>query len=466
MAKFARGEPTKEFFVGMLTRDIELNDAILDLLDNCLDGVLRLKPKTDDSAFYKGYNAEILIASDSFIIQDNCGGIPRKIAEEKAFRMGRPAGNEENVPSVGIYGIGMKRAIFKMGRRAEVKTKNAGSSYMVEVPENWGLKSNWDFDITDNVDTPEYISDGGTYIRVSDLNEGIIELWKSPEHINTFVNCLIQRIQQSYSLIIEKGFFITVNSKTVTPNPTSLLASPSENGIKPYIYKNTYDNVSVKLAIGFYEPLPTDELIEEYNDAKRSTSEAGWTVVCNDRVVVYNDKTFITGWGEAGVPNYHTQFIGIKGIVLFESNEPEKLPMTTTKRGVDLSSPIYAAVKEEMRKGLKIFTNYTNQWKGRLQQEREYSAQTTSHPILQLIEDEELQKEIQLVPIKRKDEERYSPTLPKPQNDKDFVFVRYSKPRDEIAFLSKELFCDELSEVGASRVGERCFEIVMEQHKN
>lgn len=33
--------PAKRFFVEMLTRDIELSDSILDLLDNCLDGVLR-----------------------------------------------------------------------------------------------------------------------------------------------------------------------------------------------------------------------------------------------------------------------------------------------------------------------------------------------------------------------------------------------------------------------------------------
>ena len=38
----AKGTPTKAFFVEMLTRDIGLNDAILDLLDNCLDGVVKL----------------------------------------------------------------------------------------------------------------------------------------------------------------------------------------------------------------------------------------------------------------------------------------------------------------------------------------------------------------------------------------------------------------------------------------
>ena len=35
--------PVKSFFVSMLTRDIQLEEAILDLLDNCVDGVLRSK---------------------------------------------------------------------------------------------------------------------------------------------------------------------------------------------------------------------------------------------------------------------------------------------------------------------------------------------------------------------------------------------------------------------------------------
>lgn len=34
--------PAKRFFVEMLTRDIELVDAILDLIDNSLDGAMRL----------------------------------------------------------------------------------------------------------------------------------------------------------------------------------------------------------------------------------------------------------------------------------------------------------------------------------------------------------------------------------------------------------------------------------------
>lgn len=34
--------PVKSFFVEMLTRDIALDDAILDLLDNCVDGIVTI----------------------------------------------------------------------------------------------------------------------------------------------------------------------------------------------------------------------------------------------------------------------------------------------------------------------------------------------------------------------------------------------------------------------------------------
>ena len=39
--KVAKAFPAKRFFVDMLVRDIELQDAILDLLDNCVDGAMR-----------------------------------------------------------------------------------------------------------------------------------------------------------------------------------------------------------------------------------------------------------------------------------------------------------------------------------------------------------------------------------------------------------------------------------------
>ena len=142
MGNSAKGSPTKEFFVEMLTRDIELNDAILDLLDNCLDGVVRScasKDKLRTADFYASYCANITISPTEFSITDNCGGIPRDTAENYAFRMGRVPTTQTDHPTIGIYGIGMKRAIFKIGRAATVFTQNLGKKYSVSIPAEWSV---------------------------------------------------------------------------------------------------------------------------------------------------------------------------------------------------------------------------------------------------------------------------------------------------------------------------------------
>ena len=105
--------PVKSFFIEMLTRDIELVDAILDLLDNCVDGILRTEGNSLDEKPYDGFNAKIMFDENSFSISDNCGGIPWKL-HDYAFRMGKdPKDRDPNLQTIGVYGIGMKRAIFK-----------------------------------------------------------------------------------------------------------------------------------------------------------------------------------------------------------------------------------------------------------------------------------------------------------------------------------------------------------------
>ena len=120
--------PTKQFFVKMITRDIELEDAILDLLDNCIDGILRSirqgekkKGATKDKP-YAGYKATITAKPDHFEIVDNCGGIESETAINSGFMLGRRDEKDKDLETIGMYGIGMKRALFKMGRSAVVHT--------------------------------------------------------------------------------------------------------------------------------------------------------------------------------------------------------------------------------------------------------------------------------------------------------------------------------------------------------
>ncbi|PHK27312.1 hypothetical protein VF13_41695, partial [Nostoc linckia z16] len=79
------GNPTKTFFIEMITRDISIRDAILDLLDNSIDGANRINPES-----YSNLYVEITINKDSFEVKDNCGGFSLETAKKYAFRFGRP----------------------------------------------------------------------------------------------------------------------------------------------------------------------------------------------------------------------------------------------------------------------------------------------------------------------------------------------------------------------------------------
>lgn len=84
-----QASPTKQFFVSMLTRDVSLADAILDLLNNCLNDALRLAH--GDDVDYARHSMKIELVADHFSMEDNCGGIPLKVARNYAFKTGREA---------------------------------------------------------------------------------------------------------------------------------------------------------------------------------------------------------------------------------------------------------------------------------------------------------------------------------------------------------------------------------------
>ena len=135
--------PVKSFFVSMLTRDILLTDSILDLLDNCVDGILRRAKGSKGDKPYKGFSAYIEFDKSMFTIHDNCGGIPWSM-KDYAFRMGPLPGKEKIVGAVGAYGIGLKRAIFKMGQQCLLTTKSGIDSYEVNISPKWiGEEENW-----------------------------------------------------------------------------------------------------------------------------------------------------------------------------------------------------------------------------------------------------------------------------------------------------------------------------------
>ncbi|ENC6732723.1 hypothetical protein ABKZ05_003441, partial [Vibrio navarrensis] len=266
-----------------------------------------------------------------------------------------------------------------------------------------------------------------------------------------------------YSSFLENGFSITINGEKIEPSVNVMAIEENfdskSEAISPYVYVDDIDGVKVSLTIGFYRTFASSQEEDDAlqgTESKASSSKAGITIICNDRVVLHADKTRMTGWGESGVPSYHTQFISIAGIVKFQCNDPAKLPLTTTKRGIEGNSELYLKVKDRIRQGLKLFTNFTNKWKNREDRNKlSIHAGTTRN-----IAPSEVEKMIpnnMWKPMRgQPNAKQFIPQLPTPPKESKDRRITFSRPIEEIKVISEYYF--ENDSTPPKEVGERCFD--------
>ena len=331
MGTTVNANPTKEFFISMLTRDIDIKAAILELIDNSIDGAKRLRPEGD----YRNLYIKIDFDKDHFLIQDNCGGMGIDIATEYAFRFGRSSKREKEENGqfyTGIFGIGMKRSLFRLGNYFTIDSKTTKDYFSLKVDVNEWVKDedpNWTFSLDDaktDMSIPE--ENTGTTILVTNLHQGISNQFA----LAYFCNSLVSHIVKYRTLAIENGLSISINGSQVVFSNEKIIHSPN---VKPYSYSATIDTVKVNIIAGIAP--------------KGFPDNAGWYIYCNGRLVVFADKTSLTGWGEDGVRNFHNSIAFFRGFVFFESTNPELLPWNTTKTSVDSSSPFFIYALPKMR---------------------------------------------------------------------------------------------------------------------
>ena len=190
--------PTRTLFVEMLTRDIQLDRAVLDLVDNSIDGAKRLRPLPNQD--FEGLEIKIALDGDRFEIHDNCGGIGIDTARHYAFRFGRAKGMTATPGSVGQFGVGMKRALFKFGHNFEVISQTVEDRFELRVDvDAWEQEEGpWRFSFDDSgTGLKTVIEETGTHIVVTPLRHDARAQFGS----STFRNSLgrqIETAQQQY----------------------------------------------------------------------------------------------------------------------------------------------------------------------------------------------------------------------------------------------------------------------------
>lgn len=327
-------EPTKDLFIYMLVRDIPLISAIIDLVDNSVDGATHLQSNEN----YNDFWIKISFNKEHFKIEDNCGGITVNEAEEYAFKFGRDNDAEATPKSIGRFGIGMKRAFFKMGKKFKVESTTSSSKFIVsENVEEWKNKEEWTFEFEEVEENGEYQTcEVGTKILIEELNESVAE----DLGLENFVSKLKQELTIAYSLKIKKGLSISINESDIHPKPLNFRISDK---IKVAKFEEEYKYLGS-------QEIKAPVLVRLYAGvSERNLNEGGWYVFCNERMVLEADQTEITGWGtKTGLPKYHPDYAFFRGYAFFESDDAAYLPWTTTKTGIDYDSPIYKSIKQEI----------------------------------------------------------------------------------------------------------------------
>ncbi len=432
-----RATPAKRFFVSMLVKDIELMPAIVDLVDNSIDGAKRLRPGAADDRF-AGLRVELTVEPGRFSVADNCGGIDIATARQYAFRFGRPEDWTGPPGEVGQFGVGMKRALFKLGTRFSVDSASANSRFSlpISVPD-WMADEDpdWSFQfsqVDESADVPE--NERGTRIEVQQLHPGVVEFFAD----RRFLTRLRAEIELRHMRALQQGLIVLLNGDELHPAHLVLLSS---DDFAPLVKQGDISVNGRSIRMDLYAGLDRvrDQDDDETGDPEKyKESDAGWYLFCNDRLLLARDKTRLTGWAEV-MAAYHPQYRQFRGYV-FLTGEARDMPWTTTKTAVDEDSGVWRAVQAEMYDALQKVSVVINRLKTERQQRppEERPAVTAMHSAAR----------VPLADLRTSSIVKVPPPPPRPVVASNVRWIRYSVDNSDYTKVATELGVSNSGDVG------------------
>ena len=420
----------KSFFVSMLIKDITLRDAIGDLVDNAVDAI---KARVADKNKLSGYKVEVTLSENEFTIKDNGQGMSTEVARTTAFNFGKAKDHQLIDGSIGQFGIGMKRAFFKIGSFISVHsvTKTSRFDIDIDVPE-WLTYNEWEFSfkgdtLQENVAQTE---ETGFGVKITNLSDDA----KASFVNGQFVNLLQKEIEYEHMLNIGKGLTIIINGYKLKETNVALVYNDE---IKPTYWEKVNDDLTVKIMAGI---------------STKSEDEGGWYVFCNDRLILAKDKSANTVWTGSkgdGVPLWHAQYHRFRGFVFFEAKDSSKLPWNTTKTGMDMDSPVYQKVRGQMI----IMTRQVMDLMDKLKSEKEKDNPEEKQQLNQAVDKAVRDNRVPLLNLRTQTEHletkfQFPEVLFSPVGSRDLINIAYAVSREKYYQVRNSLQVKSTKDVG------------------
>lgn len=349
--------PTKQLLVSNLTRDATMEACVFDLVDNAIDAARnclysKMEKEADKNRLpdsYKGFWVSLHLDGEMIKIEDNCGGMGLGELSDDNLRFGYPSEHEFGI---GLYGVGLNRAIFKLGNNTVIDTESETDRAIVKIDRAQFLKDEGNWKIKG--EGAKATGQRGTSIEITNLDATIS---KQAADSDWGIK-VIAEIEKRYARFLVKGLEIKFNEEIVQPN----LVDVRRDGPYPPFRKSFKldEETTVFIEAGQHSEHRFTAEPDYHTTVNRELSdEYGWSVVCNDRVIVHLDTSPKTGW----VKKWHPEFNGFVGNVYFTSKNPQNLPWNTSKTDIDQNHAGYQEVLKDMQSFVDRWRNQANEAK-------------------------------------------------------------------------------------------------------
>lgn len=325
------------YLIRGLSADISTRECIFDLVDNSIDAARNEILSRNDTQFdqhglpasYQGFHVDIDLNSSSVKVQDDCSGMDEQELSMRAFRTGAKS---QHPFGIGHFGVGLKRAIFKLGTEVSLQTDGGREAFKISFDEAAVLATG---------DKPLMASQMGStgskgnILMVAGLRPDVAADVGS----SYWIEQLADGLKRRYGIFTRKGLTIRLNGKPI-PSFGPVVRNRAVGPVKHASQvMQTPAGVKIFAEAGLHEHYRIKGLEADYDETRHRaiSNELGWYLVCNDRIILVADRTPRTGW----TTGWHNEYAGFLGWVHYVSSDPELLPWDSKKSGINESSEAF-----------------------------------------------------------------------------------------------------------------------------
>jgi hypothetical protein len=332
--------PSKRLFHSIIA-DYDLSRSICELVDNVLD--LWSSRSLDEVLI----DVDLDFDQRTIHVSDNGGGID----EDDLSVIVAPGQTnlDPASPSIGIFGVGSKRAVVALAEEVKITTRRTGNrkTFLIEFDDAW-------LNDPDDWILPYYevdpINEGTTKIDLARLR---IQLSKDE------VDVVKAHLGATYGVFLaDRHLGLMVNRTQIEPIAFEQWAYPP--GFEPRDFEFELrtpegDIVKVRAIAG----LTTES---------HPSGEYGFYLYCNNRLVArdLHDSTVGYATGQIGLPH---PGISLARLIMYLDGPARAMPWNSSKSGINANHAVFIALRDWIVRVLKEWASLSRRWSGEWQEQ-------------------------------------------------------------------------------------------------